>query len=163
VATNQYNRQLLSDTQEASEMLKAQESMLRQNTYELSQAKETAEKKLATEQVNSKRYKAIIQNTDISIFFLDEKGSIQYANKAAAQMTGFTSKKLLGENIKNLIPSYFSLYYQQFTENPVEADTSTDLMVELITANKTKLSLYYQLAEIELDKEVFAILYLNKP
>jgi len=162
VATNQYNRQLLTDTQEASEMLKAQESMLRQNTFELSQAKETAENKLAKEKVNNKRYKAIIQNTEISIFFLDEKGSIQYANKAAAELTGYTSKKLLGENIKNLIPSYFSLYYQQFTSKG-ETDAAVDSTVELITSNKKTVNLYYQLAEVELDKEIFAILYLNKP
>jgi PAS domain S-box-containing protein len=50
------------------------------------------------------RYRTLVQNSKDAIVLVDPKGKVQFANPAAAELTGYSLEEGIGKNVRELIP-----------------------------------------------------------
>ena len=83
--------------------------------------KQRAEQKQALEhkqvEAVSRRMQSIFENTIDGIIIIDEQGTIESFNPAAAEVFGYTREEVIGKNLKLLMPEPFASEHDGYLEN----------------------------------------------
>ena len=93
---NELTKSLLTQSQEQSEMMRAQEEEMRQNMEELVATQEEMQRKQLESETKSEMTDVIIENIPFPIFIKDEKGIYTLVNKAQEQLLGSSKEQIIG-------------------------------------------------------------------
>ncbi len=115
IKTNNQTRRLLRESQEMTNQLKLQEEELRQNTKDLSAAKENLnlqleeakmEMQMQIQKIEAERKKniAILEGCEDGVITFKTNGIIDFFNKAAEDIWQIPREKALGKHIRAFIP-----------------------------------------------------------
>ena len=82
-------------------------------------AREVGHRQLAEEEVNASqsRIEAIVETAVDPIITIDEKGTIDFVNRAVEATFGYSAQEVLGQNVKILMPEPYHSEHDGYLEN----------------------------------------------
>lgn len=94
------------------------------------------EEKLAYEalQKSERRFRSLAESTRAAIFIVDRGGTVLYANKAIADLTGYPLSEIIGANGRRLLsPDGSAALEKQLAALPVAGEDQPHFSVEIVT------------------------------
>ena len=117
VKVNEKTRQLLEESQMATEQLRAQEEEMRQNMEELAATQEEMERNQNALLANEHKTRAVYENCFDVIITTDDRGIIDLFNPAAEKVFQYSRDEVVGKNIKLLMPEKYATNHDEKVAN----------------------------------------------
>jgi PAS domain S-box-containing protein len=168
---NENTKRLLEDTKAMNENLQAQEEELRQNAEELNATQESLERakeemRMQIEELESERVRneGILEGCVDAVISFNERGKIEFYNKASEELWGINKRKAIGKNIKEFISIRIEgedddmiLYY---THN--NKSEKLDARMEVyINVNDTASSVLINISKVKVGGEYFFTAFIQ--
>jgi len=170
---------LEKEIQEQLVKSQASEEELRQNLEELEATQdnlrltmekmfETQEQLQASEKLvleTAKRFESVLENCNDAVVTTDHSGKIEFFNKAAEQLWGYSKEEIIGKNVRILMPEEHSRNHDTYMSNYLQTRHAKVIgkgrRLEAITKNAEIVPIHLTVTEAKMEKNLLFTAFIR--
>jgi len=155
------HRKIEAKLQEQTNVIKEQEEKLKHADSELTQRLEEAHQEIKQQYLKiekiKNRHEKTFDNAVDAIVTINEKGIIEFFNKAAEKLWGYTQEEMIGKNIALLMPEKYKSEHSEYINNYLKTGTGKFIeqrnKLTILDKNKTEIPVTLSLSVAKLGNE----------